>query len=154
LLDPEASAMSFSTTTTSTTVKPARSNFSRSLRRPSNTASTPDLGLLYSGQSKLLRKSSLAALTPSSLASIPDVSESYAIDSVLNEISENTIPEEGPETPSTMELSVGDAVNVPGGMAGTVRFVGTVQGKKGTFVGVELDSEFAARGKNNGDVDG
>lgn len=53
-----------------------------------------------------------------------------------------------------MELSVGDAVNVPGGMAGTVRFVGTVAGKKGTFVGVELDSEFAARGKNNGDVDG
>ncbi|KAM0252303.1 hypothetical protein ACHAQJ_007795 [Trichoderma viride] len=146
--------MSFSTTATSTTVKPARSNFSRSLRRPSNTASTPDLGSLYSGQSKLLRKSSLAALTPSSLASIPDVSESYAIDSVLNEISENTIPEEDPETPTAMELSVGDAVNVPGGMAGTVRFVGTVQGKKGTFVGVELDSEFAARGKNNGDVDG
>jgi hypothetical protein len=88
------------------------------------------------------------------LASIPDGSESYAIDSVLNEISENTIPEEDPATPPAMELSVGDSVNVPGGMVGTVRFVGTVQGKKGTFVGVELDSEFAARGKNNGDVDG
>ncbi|RFU79123.1 noc1p [Trichoderma arundinaceum] len=146
--------MSLSTTTTSTAVKPARSNFSRSLRRPSITASTPDLGSVYSTQSKLLRKTSLAALTPSSLASIPDVSESYAIDSVLNETCENTIPEEDPETPSAMELSVGDAVNVPGGMAGTVRFVGTVQGKKGTFVGVELDSEYAARGKNNGDVDG
>ncbi|KAL6895571.1 hypothetical protein HDV57DRAFT_15901 [Trichoderma longibrachiatum] len=139
-----------STTTTST--QPARSNFSRSLRRPSNTASTPDLASLYS-QSKLLRKTSLAALTPSSLASIPDVSESYAIDSVLNEVPETTSPV-APETPSAMELSVGDAVNVPGGMAGTVRFVGTVAGKKGTFVGVELDSEFAARGKNNGDVDG
>lgn len=146
--------MSNSTTTTSTAIKPARSALSRSLRRPSNsnTASTPDLGSIYS-QSKLLRKTSLAALTPSSLASIPDVSESYAIDSVLNEVSEDTIPED-PETPSAMELSVGDAVNVPGGMAGTVRFVGTVQGKKGTFIGVELDSEFAARGKNNGDVDG
>jgi hypothetical protein len=139
-----------STTTTST--QPARSNFSRSLRRPSNTASTPDLASLYS-QSKLLRKTSLAALTPSSLASIPDVSESYAIDSVLNEVPETTSPV-APETPSAMELSVGDAVNVPGGMAGTVRFVGTVAGKKGTFVGVELDSEFASRGKNNGDVDG
>jgi len=146
--------MSFSTTATSTAVKPARSNFSRSLRRPSNISSTPDLGSLYSAQPKLLRKTSLAALTPSSLASIPDGSESYAIDSVLNEISENTIPEEDPATPPAMELSVGDSVNVPGGMVGTVRFVGTVQGKKGTFVGVELDSEFAARGKNNGDVDG
>ncbi|KAH6606589.1 noc1p [Trichoderma cornu-damae] len=146
--------MSFSTTATSTAVKPARSNFSRSLRRPSTTASTPDLASAYFAPSKLLRKTSLAALTPTSLASIPDVSESYAIDSVLNEASENTIPEEGPETPSAMELSVGDAVNVPGGMAGTVRFVGVVQGKKGTFVGVELDSEFAAKGKNNGDVDG
>ncbi|KAL7800415.1 hypothetical protein V8C43DRAFT_206756 [Trichoderma afarasin] len=129
--------------------------FSR-LRRPSlsnsKTASTPDLASAYS-QSKLLRKTSLAALTPSSLASIPDVSESYAIDSVLNQAPENTIHEE-PETPPAMELSVGDSVNVPGGMVGTVRFVGTVQGKKGTFVGVELDSEFAARGKNNGDVDG
>lgn len=130
-------------------------SFSR-LRRPSlsnsKTASTPDLASAYS-QSKLLRKTSLAALTPSSLASIPDVSESYAIDSVLNQAPENTIHEE-PETPPAMELSVGDSVNVPGGMVGTVRFVGTVQGKKGTFVGVELDSEFAARGKNNGDVDG
>ncbi|KAL7927694.1 hypothetical protein ACQKWADRAFT_277542 [Trichoderma austrokoningii] len=146
--------MSFSTTATSTAVKPARSNFSRSLRRPSNVSSTPDLGALYAAQPKLLRKTSLAALTPSSLASIPDGSESYAIDSVLNEISENTIPEEDPATPPAMELSVGDSVNVPGGMVGTVRFVGTVQGKKGTFVGVELGSEFAARGKNNGDVDG
>ncbi|UKZ77408.1 hypothetical protein TrVFT333_005129 [Trichoderma virens FT-333] len=136
-------------------ISQVKSPFSR-LRRPSlsnsNTASTPDLASAYS-QSKLLRKTSLAALTPSSLASIPDVSESYAIDSVLNEAPVNTIHED-PETPSTMELSVGDSVNVPGGMVGTVRFVGTVQGKKGTFVGVELDSEFAARGKNNGDVDG
>jgi hypothetical protein len=62
-----------------------------------------------------------------------------------------------PATPSRQsaeELCVGDAVDVPGGMTGTVRFVGTVQGKKGTFAGVELHQDFAARGKNNGDVEG
>lgn len=62
-----------------------------------------------------------------------------------------------PVTPgrhSAEHLFVGDAVDVPGGMSGTVRFVGTVQGKKGTFAGIELHQDFAARGKNNGDVDG
>jgi len=49
---------------------------------------------------------------------------------------------------------VGDIVDVPGNMHGTVRFIGNVQGKKGTFAGVELSEEFAVRGKNNGDVDG
>jgi hypothetical protein len=51
-------------------------------------------------------------------------------------------------------LAVGDIVDVPGNMHGTVKFIGTVAGKKGTFAGVELASEFKARGKNNGDVDG
>jgi dynactin complex subunit len=51
-------------------------------------------------------------------------------------------------------LLVGDIVDVPGGMFGTVRFVGTVQGKKGIFAGIELHHDFATRGKNNGDVDG
>lgn len=51
-------------------------------------------------------------------------------------------------------VTVGDVVEVPGNMLGTVRFVGSVQGKNGTFAGVELDEDFAARGKNNGDVDG
>ena len=66
-------------------------------------------------------------------------------------------PDMAPATPgrsSTDDIIVGDAVDVPGGMSGTVRFVGTVQGKKGTFAGIELHQEFAARGKNNGDVDG
>jgi len=45
-------------------------------------------------------------------------------------------------------------VNVPGDMYGTVRFIGSVRGKPGRFVGVELDQEFAAKGKNDGDVDG
>jgi dynactin complex subunit len=59
----------------------------------------------------------------------------------------------GPYAPAT-DLAIGDTVDVPGGMYGTVRFVGNVQGKKGTFVGVELNPDFASRGKNNGDVDG
>jgi hypothetical protein len=65
-----------------------------------------------------------------------------------------------PKTPGTNtmgggdDLAVGDAVNVPGDMFGTVKFVGSVRGKPGRFVGVELDRAFAARGKNDGDVDG
>ncbi|KAL8969358.1 MAG: hypothetical protein Q9183_002031 [Haloplaca sp. 2 TL-2023] len=51
-------------------------------------------------------------------------------------------------------LEVGDSVDVPGGMHGIVKFLGEVKGKKGTFAGVELSREFAARGKNDGDVEG
>ncbi|KAL6239351.1 hypothetical protein BDW75DRAFT_138425 [Aspergillus navahoensis] len=52
------------------------------------------------------------------------------------------------------EIQVGDVVNVPGGMYGTVRFVGVVTGKPGRFAGIELAPEHAKRGKNSGDVDG
>ncbi|KAF2002845.1 hypothetical protein P154DRAFT_429899 [Amniculicola lignicola CBS 123094] len=52
------------------------------------------------------------------------------------------------------DIGVGDAVDVPGGMHGLVRFIGSVRGKKGVFAGVELSREYAARGKNDGDVDG
>lgn len=51
-------------------------------------------------------------------------------------------------------LEVGDIVDVPGGMHGTVKFIGEVKGKKGIFAGVELSREWAARGKNDGDVEG
>ncbi|GAM82754.1 hypothetical protein ANO11243_007400 [Dothideomycetidae sp. 11243] len=51
------------------------------------------------------------------------------------------------------EFAVGDVVNVPGDMFGMVKFIGSVRGKQGRFLGVELDGDFAARGKNNGDVD-
>jgi hypothetical protein len=51
-------------------------------------------------------------------------------------------------------VALGDMVNVPGDMYGTVKFVGSVRGKQGNFIGVELAREFAARGKNDGDVDG
>ncbi|KKZ66690.1 hypothetical protein EMCG_07647 [[Emmonsia] crescens] len=52
------------------------------------------------------------------------------------------------------DIQVGDLVNVPGGMYGTVKFLGPVAGKPGRFAGVELAPEHAGRGKNNGDVDG
>lgn len=52
------------------------------------------------------------------------------------------------------DIRVGDQVNVPGGMYGTVRFLGTVNGKPGRFAGIELAAEHASRGKNNGDVEG
>lgn len=52
------------------------------------------------------------------------------------------------------EVQVGDLVNVPGGMHGTVKYLGTVNGKPGKFAGIELASEHARRGKNSGDVEG
>ena len=53
-----------------------------------------------------------------------------------------------------ISIDVGDTVDVPGGMTGTVKFLGMVRGKKGIFAGVELDREYAPRGKNDGEVDG
>ncbi|KAJ5622367.1 hypothetical protein N7528_005599 [Penicillium herquei] len=52
------------------------------------------------------------------------------------------------------DVQVGDIVNVPGGMYGTVKYLGSVAGKPGRFAGVELSSEHAQRGKNSGDVEG
>ncbi|KAL9604825.1 MAG: hypothetical protein Q9219_000273 [cf. Caloplaca sp. 3 TL-2023] len=52
------------------------------------------------------------------------------------------------------DLEVGDTVDVPGGMHGTIKFIGPVKGKNGVFAGVELSREWAARGKNDGDVEG
>ncbi|KAG9682494.1 hypothetical protein KCU95_g17302, partial [Aureobasidium melanogenum] len=73
----------------------------------------------------------------------------------LNALTGNT--PRSPASTATMAeapVALGDLVNVPGDMYGTVRFVGPVRGKQGKFIGVELASEFAARGKNDGDVDG
>jgi len=70
----------------------------------------------------------------------------------------NALVGHAPQTPaskmSESEFSIGDAVNVPGEMYGTIRFIGNVEGKQGQFLGVELSKQFAARGKNDGDVDG
>jgi flagellar biosynthesis chaperone FliJ len=52
------------------------------------------------------------------------------------------------------DIKVGDIVNVPGGMYGTVKYLGTVAGKPGRFAGIELGPEHAQRGKNSGDVEG
>lgn len=136
-----------------------------------NTVSTPNLhaafkqqqnpvyeSLLRAFPGKLTRKTSLNALTSGSLATIPDASEDYPLSAVL----EVAFPKTTPDMPPRMsngadgagEVEVGDVVDVPGNMYGTVKFVGSVHGKKGTFAGVELSEEFADKGKNNGDVDG
>ncbi|KAJ5875490.1 uncharacterized protein N7473_012837 [Penicillium subrubescens] len=52
------------------------------------------------------------------------------------------------------DIKVGDIVNVPGGMYGTVKYLGTVAGKPGRFAGIELGPEHSQRGKNSGDVEG
>ncbi|KAF1912267.1 hypothetical protein BDU57DRAFT_522446 [Ampelomyces quisqualis] len=52
------------------------------------------------------------------------------------------------------DIGVGDVVDVPGGMHGTVKFIGAVSTKKGVFAGVELSREYASRGKNDGEVHG
>jgi hypothetical protein len=144
-----------------------------SLTNGINTASSPNLSTSYNSQQGpslntvrdlragglLGRKSSLSALTQGSLASIPDATESYGLSAVLDQDSPtlgsggmaSQTPGRGGEYGT---IEVGDLVDVPGNMHGTVKFVGNVQGKKGTFAGVELSEEFATRGKNNGDVDG
>ncbi|EON62060.1 hypothetical protein W97_01279 [Coniosporium apollinis CBS 100218] len=98
-----------------------------------NTASSPNLTVPH-GAAMAHRKASLSALTAGG---------------------------SGPSTPLAKmvggdgrDLEVGDIVDVPGGMHGAVKFIGTVKGKKGAFAGVELSREYAARGKNDGDVDG
>jgi hypothetical protein len=137
-----------------------------------NTVSTPNLASAYSNVAPLgsttgglrvagllARKSSLSALTQGSLATIPDASETYGLSTVLDEDTPMTgtqgkmtayTPSKGDEG----DVEVGDVVDVPGNMHGIVKFLGSVAGKKGVFAGVELSEEFAARGKNNGDVDG
>ncbi|KAI0125944.1 hypothetical protein BJ170DRAFT_583670 [Xylariales sp. AK1849] len=158
-----------STVTTSTSTYQQRQQHKtlpRNTRRSGiggiGTASTPNLNSLYSAHSKLApgpgalaRKPSYAALTSGSLASIPDDSENYPFHSVLNEA---TTPRKmAPLTPGRGagdDFVLGDTADVPGNMYGTVRFVGSVAGRKGTFAGVELHPDFVGRGKNNGDVDG
>ncbi|KAL1870444.1 hypothetical protein Daus18300_005130 [Diaporthe australafricana] len=146
----------------------------RTLRHPTRkasgiskivTASTPNLSGLFSAHSKLAslphslqRKASQATLTPTSLATIPDATESYALASLNGSPPRKdkmpVTPRAGAPAAAGDDLALGDEVDVPGNMTGTIRFVGMVEGKKGTFAGVELHPDFASRGKNNGDVDG
>lgn len=145
----------------------------RALTRPrpaisnTNTVSTPNLASAYSASTTsaasqhrsnfLVRKSSLNALTPGSLATIPDASHAYGLSTVLDDedsILASSDMSQRAGGAGSGEIEVGDWVDVPGSMHGTVRFVGNVDGKKGIFAGVELSEEFASKGKNNGDVDG
>jgi hypothetical protein len=97
--------------------------------RPSlNTASQPNLSL--SASTAIARKASLNALVGN------------------------------PATPNSKmgadgrSIDVGDTVDVPGGMYGLVKYVGSVGDKPGVFAGVELSKPFADRGKNAGDFQG
>ncbi|KAI1447988.1 hypothetical protein F5Y02DRAFT_376885 [Annulohypoxylon stygium] len=142
---------------------PPRRTLSRSPRKSGiATASTPNLNSVYTSHSRLIpstsilaRKASFAALTPGTLASIPDDSESYAISSVLSDTSRKMPPvTPGKGVGAADDYALGDTVDVPGNMTGVIRFVGSVAGRKGIFAGVELHPDYAARGKNSGDVDG
>ncbi|KAK3329652.1 hypothetical protein B0H66DRAFT_33786 [Apodospora peruviana] len=154
-------------TTTSTYTTTTRHTLSRRTGRGLSgiaTASTPNLNQLYSSQSSsqpsrlaapaLARKASFAALTQNSLASIPDDTEAYAYNSVLTSDKMPSPFTPGRPSAAVDDISLGDTVEVPGSMFGTIRFIGSVAGRKGTFAGVELNREFSARGKNSGDVDG
>ncbi|KAB5536662.1 hypothetical protein GE09DRAFT_1140815 [Coniochaeta sp. 2T2.1] len=153
-----------STTTTSTTYNTTTRHTLSRRKGPGfglATASTPNLNQLYSSHSSvssrlappsLSRKASFPALTQNSLASIPDDTEAYASSVLTND---KMPPPLTPGRPGAGDgLGIGDTVEVPGNMQGTVRFIGSVNGRKGTFVGVDLQPEFAQRGKNSGDVDG
>jgi hypothetical protein len=96
-----------------------------------NTASSPNLSLAAS--TAIARKASLNALTAGQSLATPGGMMAGG---------------------DGREIFVGDTVDVPGAMHGTVKFVGNVRGKKGVFAGVELSKEFAPRGKNDGDVEG
>lgn len=106
----------------------------------------------------LARKASLNQLTQNSLASIPDGSMGYGLGlgSPTRSVSrgDEGLRGRGRATPINGDVDVGDQVNTPGGMHGTVKFIGSVKGKAGVFVGVELDPDMAGRGKNDGAVDG
>lgn len=53
------------------------------------------------------------------------------------------------------QWEVGDPVRVENlGMEGTLRFLGEIAGKAGTWAGVELLPGFAGKGKNDGSVAG
>ncbi|RDW64002.1 hypothetical protein BP5796_10504 [Coleophoma crateriformis] len=142
----------------------------RSLARPRPSASNPNLSASFyaNGNKTLLsptrpgssvkvsvsRKQSLSNLTPNSLATIPDASKGYALRSVLDDDSPIAHKMASYSVNAADDYEVGDIVDVPGNMHGMVKFIGAIPGKKGVFAGVELSQEFAAKGKNSGDVDG
>ena len=94
------------------------------------------------------------ASSPNLSASVSALNASVNRKLSLHALSQSQAPKSPVKLDSSPELELGDVVNVPGDMYGSVKFVGNVRGKNGKFVGVELAQQFAARGKNDGDVDG
>lgn len=146
----------------------------RSLARPRqslgqsaiNTASSPNLGAAFTSL-RAQRPDTYSTRKPSlgygALSTIADGREDYdASYSQDEDSSPFTMRPAALGTNRTIsgdvvgnkDLDVGDSVDVPGGMHGIVKFIGEVKGKKGIFAGVELNKEWAARGKNDGDVEG
>ncbi|KAF2622753.1 hypothetical protein BU25DRAFT_415001 [Macroventuria anomochaeta] len=83
---------------------------------------------------------------------------SFSASSVARQASLSALTGGASPSPNSMadgqDIDIGDLVDVPGGMHGVVRFVGSIRGKKGVFAGVELSRAFASRGKNDGAVEG
>ncbi|KAF3002007.1 hypothetical protein E8E13_008205 [Curvularia kusanoi] len=83
---------------------------------------------------------------------------SFSASTIARQASLSALTGGASPSPNTMadgqDIDIGDTVDVPGGMHGVVKFVGSIRGKKGVFAGVELSRAFAARGKNDGAVDG
>ena len=139
-------------------------------------ASSPNLASsLATSQRPPLPNSQLSSQRPSAFSRKASYGQSpaAALSGRLDGKAQSSPPEEGGSSPLTMyptkpsnnrrvsddkngnqNLEVGDIVDVPGSMHGTIKFLGEVNGKKGHFAGVELSKEFARMGKNNGDVDG
>ncbi|KAF9699423.1 hypothetical protein EKO04_002140 [Ascochyta lentis] len=80
-------------------------------------------------------------------------SSSMARQASLSALTGGASPSPNPMA-DAQDIDIGDVVDVPGGMHGVVKFVGSIRGKKGVFAGVELSSAFASRGKNDGAVEG
>lgn len=118
-----------------------------------NNNNNHNMALQTPRQRGLQRPSYGTASSPSLRASANAFSNDVNRKASLRALNGNTDPRT-PASDTMDDLEVGDAVNVPGDMYGTVKFIGSVRGKNGKFVGVELDREFAAKGKNDGDVDG
>ncbi|KAI5786416.1 hypothetical protein DFH27DRAFT_257867 [Peziza echinospora] len=143
---------------------PTSSISKRSLARPRPSLSTaiqpptspvpplPVTSPLLSPASMLARKASFQQLTQNSLASVPDGSAEYGLQSPRSNRNENGGKK--PRSVVSTEIEIGDIVDTPAGMHGVVRFIGNVRGKAGVFCGVELEGPLAGKGKNDGVVDG
>ena len=90
----------------------------------------------------------MATLTPRQRPSLRNLNHKTSTPTM------NRKPAIAPINNADDEIEVGDMVAVPGGMNGTVKFVGQVRGKQGFFVGVELNRQWAHRGKNDGEAEG